>query len=148
VTNHSAKVGVKYLWLWISFSSLSSGNSVFKLKNTRQNIRLSVLFEILIRICNCHHNSKQNSELHSRHSRTFIGVYFFCSSNLHYYFFLFNLQECSNLSRHIKQQCWRGMIVTCRGYIQWCISYESTIKKWLILTTGSLHHFSHKLWTH
>jgi hypothetical protein len=31
--------------------------------------------------------------------------------------FLFITQKCSNLSEDIQQQCWRGVIVTCRGYI-------------------------------
>jgi len=43
------------------------------------------------------------------------------------YFFMY-LPVCSNLSGDIQQQCWRGMVATCRGYVQRCTAYESIIK--------------------
>jgi hypothetical protein len=50
------------------------------------------------------------------------------TQHTHTFFLNFITQKCSNLSEDIQQQCWREVIVTCRGYIQWCIVYECAIK--------------------
>jgi hypothetical protein len=43
------------------------------------------------------------------------------------YFFYIYLPECCNLYGDIQQQrCW-GMVATCRGYTQWCTTYENTV---------------------
>ena len=42
--------------------------------------------------------------------------------------FFFNyLPECCNPSEDIQQSCWQTLLMTCRKYIQWHISYLSSI---------------------
>ena len=42
---------------------------------------------------------------------------------LHFFFFIYYLQECCNLSEDIQQSFWQSLLVACRWYIQWYISY-------------------------
>jgi len=62
-------------------------------------------------------------DVHRQRIMSLLALYFFKHQGILFYY----LPECCNLSGDIQQSCWQSILMACRKYIQWYISYLSAV---------------------